>query len=53
MKKLLRRHFAAALTIAAFIKESHRFQNKAVALVISGSKIALETLKSILCNSGG
>jgi threonine dehydratase len=39
---------AAALAVAAFIKEKERFANKTVALVISGKKISLEQLKEIL-----
>ena len=39
---------AAALTIAAFIKERKRLAGKNVALIISGKKISLEQLKEIL-----
>jgi threonine dehydratase len=39
---------AAALSIAAFIKDPKRFAAKKVALIISGKKISLEQLKEIL-----
>jgi threonine dehydratase len=39
---------AAALAVAAFIKDKARFANKTVALIISGKKISLEQLKEIL-----
>jgi threonine dehydratase len=39
---------AAALTVAAFIKDKARFAGKTVVLVISGRKISLEQLKEIL-----
>lgn len=39
---------AAALSIAAFIKEKQRFANKNVVLIISGKKISLDQLKTIL-----
>jgi threonine dehydratase len=39
---------AAALAIAAFIKDEKRFAGKNVALIISGRKISLEQLKEIL-----
>jgi len=39
---------AAALPVAAFIQQINRFQGKSVALILSGSKIGLETLKKIL-----
>ncbi len=43
---------AAALSVAAFIQQINRFQGKNVVLVLSGSKISLETLKKILfCRS--
>ncbi|HZX10840.1 MAG TPA: threonine/serine dehydratase [Acidobacteriota bacterium] len=40
---------AGALSIAAFIKEKEIFFKKNVVLIISGSKISMETLKQILC----
>jgi len=43
---------AAALPVASFIKESGRFAQKEVVLIISGRKISLETLKNILCGEG-
>ena len=39
---------AAALSIAAFMKEKKRFAGKNVVLIISGKKISLEQLKEIL-----
>ncbi len=39
---------AAALVVAAFIKEKERFANRTVALIISGKKISLKQLKEIL-----
>ena len=39
---------AAALSIAAFIKDKQRFAGKNVALIISGKKISLGQLKEIL-----
>ena len=39
---------AAALSVASFIKEKERFKNKTVVLIISGSKIGLQTLKGFL-----
>jgi len=39
---------AAALVVAAFIKEKERFANRTVALIISGKKISLKQLKQIL-----
>jgi threonine dehydratase len=39
---------AAALSIAAFIKEKQHFANKNVVLIVSGKKISLDQLKAIL-----
>jgi threonine dehydratase len=39
---------AAALSVAAFIRQIHRFQGKKVVLVLSGSRISMEKLKKIL-----
>lgn len=39
---------AAALSVAAFIKQKNRLRGKNVVLILSGSKIGLETLKKIL-----
>ena len=39
---------AAALVVAAFIKEKERFANRTVALIISGKKISLKQIKEIL-----
>jgi threonine dehydratase len=40
---------AAAVAVASFLKRKHEFDGKHAVLVISGSKISLETLKDILC----
>jgi threonine dehydratase len=39
---------AAAVSVAAFLKEKERFKNRNVALIISGKKINPETLRDIL-----
>lgn len=39
---------AAALTIASFLKTKEQYKGKRVALIISGKKITLETLRKIL-----
>lgn len=39
---------AAALSVAAFLKDKKRFKGKTVVLILSGNKISLETLKEIL-----
>lgn len=39
---------AAALAVAALLKQSERFYGKKVALIISGAKLSLKTLKEIL-----
>lgn len=54
LKSVMARHFmllegAGALSTAAFIKEKERFKNKNVVLIISGGKIGLEKLKTIIC----
>lgn len=53
IKLILKKHYlliegAAALGVAAFLKDKDRFQSKTVVLVITGNKISLETLKEIL-----
>jgi len=53
LKLIIEKHYmlvegAAALSLACFLKEKHRFENKNVVLIISGKKIALDTLKQIL-----
>jgi len=53
LKLILEKHYlliegAAALSVAAFIKQKNRFQGKNVVLILSGSKISLDTLKEIL-----
>ena len=40
---------SAALQVASFIKEKERFENKNVVLIISGSKIGIDALKTVLC----
>jgi threonine dehydratase len=44
---------AAALPIAAFIKEKERFNKKNVVLVISGARISLSQLREVLCKGEG
>lgn len=39
---------AAALTIAAFLKVANRYKHNNIALILSGSNISLETLKTII-----
>ncbi|MFB0564985.1 MAG: threonine/serine dehydratase [Candidatus Aminicenantaceae bacterium] len=39
---------AAALSVASYLKEKERFKGKNVVLIISGSKIGLDTLKEVL-----
>ena len=53
LKLILAKHYmlvegSAVLSVAAFIKKKKRFQAKNIVLVLSGSKISLETLKKIL-----
>lgn len=53
LKFILMKHYlliegAAALSVAAFLKDKKRFEGKTVVLILSGSKISLETLKKIL-----
>jgi threonine dehydratase len=40
---------AAALPVAALLKEGRRFEGKKLALIISGKKISLDTIKKIIC----
>ena len=40
---------AAALPAACLLKEPSRFENRAIILIISGKKIALDTIKKIIC----
>ncbi|MFC1783426.1 threonine/serine dehydratase [Planctomycetota bacterium] len=54
LKLILEKHYmlvegSGALAVASFVKEKNQFENKNVVLVISGKKIALDTLKKILC----
>jgi len=39
---------AAALSVACLLKEAHTFRGKTIALIISGKKMTLDTLKEIL-----
>jgi threonine dehydratase len=39
---------AAALSVAALVKSAHRFDGKRVVLILSGSKISLDTLRAVL-----
>jgi len=53
LKLILEKHYllvegAAALSVAAFIKQKNRFEGKNVVLILSGSKISLNTLRHIL-----
>jgi threonine dehydratase len=53
LRLIIEKHYlliegAAALSVAAFIRQINRFQGKNVVLVLSGSKISLETLKKVL-----
>ncbi len=53
IKLILEKHYlliegAAALSVAAFLKQPDRFQGKNVVLILSGSKISLDTLRHIL-----
>jgi len=53
IKLILTKHYmliegAAALSVAAFIKHKKMFQNKTVILIISGAKIGLKNLQSVL-----
>jgi threonine dehydratase len=53
MKLILEKHFmliegAGALSVASFLKTKKRFKGKNVVLIISGSKISLDTLREVL-----
>lgn len=53
LKLILTKHYlliegAAALSVAAFLKDKDKFKGKTVVLVLSGCKISIETLKEIL-----
>jgi threonine dehydratase len=53
LKLILEKHYmlvegSAVLSAAAFIKHKTRFKGKNIVLILSGSKISLETLKKIL-----
>jgi threonine dehydratase len=53
IKLLLERHYmlvegSGALSVASFIKKRQRFEGKRVVLILSGSKISLDTLKQVL-----
>jgi threonine dehydratase len=54
VKLVLKNHYmliegAAALSVASFIKQKEKFNNKSVVLIISGAKIGLDQLRKILC----
>ncbi len=56
MKLFLEKHFmliegAGALSVASFLKKKMRFNGKNVVLIISGSKLTLDTLKEVLLSS--
>jgi len=40
---------AGALTIASFLKSKNKFKGQNIVLVLSGSKISMDTLKEVLC----
>ncbi len=53
IRLILEKHYmlvegGAAMVVSAFLKERHRFEDKDVVLVLTGSKISLEQLKSVL-----
>ncbi len=53
LKLILEKHYmlvegSAVLSVAAFVKQKTRFKGKNIVLILSGSKISLETLKKIL-----
>jgi threonine dehydratase len=53
IRLILSKHYmliegAAALSVAAFIKHKKKFKNKSVVLVISGARIGLQNLRSVL-----
>jgi threonine dehydratase len=53
LKLIMEKHYllvegAGALSVAAFVKQIDRFKGKNVALILSGSKISLDTLRQIL-----
>jgi threonine dehydratase len=54
IKLVLENHYmliegAAAISVASFIKQKEKFNNKSVVLIISGAKIGLDQLKEVLC----
>lgn len=53
LKLILAKHYlliegAAALSVAAFLKDKDKFKGKTIVLILSGCKIGIETLKEIL-----
>jgi len=53
MKLILEKHFmliegAGALSVASFLKTKERFKGKNVVLIISGSKLTLDTLRDVI-----
>ncbi len=57
MKLILEKHFmliegAGALSVASFLKAKERFKGKNVVLIISGSKLTLDTLREVISSEG-
>jgi len=57
IRLILEKHYmlvegGAAMVVSAFLKEHHRFEDKNVVLVLTGSKISLEQLKAVLFEGG-
>ncbi|MGD2245892.1 MAG: threonine/serine dehydratase [Candidatus Aminicenantes bacterium] len=57
MKLILEKHFmliegAGALSVASFLKSKERFKGKNVVLIISGSKLTLDTLREVISSEG-
>ena len=55
LRLLLEKHHmlvegAAALSVASYLKDVERFEGKNVVLILSGSKISLDSLKQVLCS---
>ena len=53
MKLILEKHFmliegAGALSVASFLKAKERFKGKNIVLIISGSKLTLDTLRDVI-----
>ena len=57
IRLILEKHYmlvegGAAMVVSAFLKERHRFEDRDVVLVLTGSKISLEQLKTVLFEWG-